>query len=63
MLTNERRIELYAEEALAYHKALVEGRQVRLEWGSRIRNPQGEYIAFIYRDDGLFLNKQILADG
>ncbi len=53
----------YAEESLGFNRSLVQGRKVRLEWGSMIRNSKGDSLAFVYLEDGTLANRRVLEEG
>ncbi len=63
LLSASREIEKYAEESLAFNRSLTEGQRIKLEWGSRIRDERGHFLAYVYLDDGTFVNLKILEDG
>lgn len=58
-------VQCFGREASAYMKELLQGRAVRLESDPS----QGEYdkygrrLAYVWRDDGLFINQALIADG
>jgi len=58
-----KRIEDFATESIAFNKQLLEGRKVSLEWGSRIRDKKGRYLAYVHTEDGTFINQKVLAEG
>lgn len=63
LMSESKRIEDFAEEAREFHRALVEGRRLRLEFGARIRNSRGHYLVFAYLEDGTFVNLRLLEAG
>lgn len=63
LMSPTKRIENYAQESLDFNRRLLENRKVRLEWGSRIRNPKGHYLAYVFLEDGTFANWKILDAG
>ncbi len=58
-----KRVENLAKESLEYHRRRIEGKKVRLEWGFRIRDEDGSYLAFVHDADGALLNEEILRAG
>lgn len=58
-------VQCFGEEASRYTHTLLEGKRVRLEidptQGERDR--YGRLLAYVRREDGLFVNKQLVAEG
>jgi endonuclease YncB( thermonuclease family) len=63
MKSFSKQIEDLGAESMEYNRLLVEGKNVRLEWGSQIRSDEGDYLAFVYLEDGTFVNHKVLKDG
>ena len=63
LMSPTKRIENYAVESLEFNRKLLENRKIRLEWGSRIRNPKGHYLAYVFLEDGTFANRKVLDAG
>lgn len=53
----------YARESLEFNRSLVTGRKVRVEWGSKIRDPKGNHLAFVFLEDGTLVNRKVLEEG
>jgi micrococcal nuclease len=56
-------VEHYGREATAFTKTMVEGKLVRLEYDSQQRDRYGRLLAYVYLEDGTFLNKEIIRQG
>jgi len=57
-----RGIEPYGQAASAFNRALVEGRQVRLEFDVESRDHYGRLLAYVYIDS-LFVNAELIRQG
>lgn|SRR3989344_7021542 len=55
----------YGKEASEETKHLLGGRSVRLEFESKreVRDKYGRYLAYVYLDDGLFINEYLIRNG
>jgi micrococcal nuclease len=58
-----RPVERFGKEASAFTRRTVEGRRVRLEYGWERHDRYGRTLAFVFRDDGLFMNAEIIRQG
>lgn len=58
-----RPVQHFGKEASAFTRRLIEGRRVRLERGWEKRDRHGRTLAYVYRDDGLLLNAEIIRQG
>lgn len=58
-------VQCFGVEASNRAKALLSGQKVRIEQDSTqdTRDKYGRLLAYVYRDDGLFFNKSMVADG
>lgn len=58
-------VQCFGVEASNRAKALLSGQKVRIEQDSTqdTRDKYGRLLAYMYRDDGLFFNKSMVADG
>jgi micrococcal nuclease len=58
-------IECYGPEASAKGKELLADRKVRLVFSPNreVKDKYGRYLAYAYRDDGLFYNEEMIKDG
>ena len=57
------RIRGYAQESLKFNRALMEGRNIRVEWAAKLRNDDGVYQGFIFLEDGSMANLKALEAG
>ena len=56
--------EFFGLEAAAFTRQLVEGKQVRLEFGDERYDIYGRTLAYVYLlEDGTFLNSEIIRQG
>jgi hypothetical protein len=53
----------YAQKALEFNRELLQGRQVRIEFGSQIRNADGVYQGFVFLEDGTLANLRMIEAG
>ena len=53
----------YGQNAQAYNESLVGGKKIEIVWDSQIRDKENRYLAYVYLEDGRFVNREILALG
>lgn len=53
----------YGEQALAYNKALVEGKKIKIVWDSQIRNEKNDLVGYAFLEDGRFVNEELAKNG
>lgn len=53
----------YGAEALAFNKAMTEGKKVFIEWGSQIRDGRGNLLGYVFLEDGRSVNQAIIKEG
>ncbi len=58
-----RTIKQMGEAAYQFTRRLVEGKEVRLEFDVQPRDRYGRLLAYIYLDNGLFVNAEIIRQG
>jgi micrococcal nuclease len=56
-------VEYFAKEASEFTRKTVEGKKVRLEYDCRKRDRYGRLLAYVYLQDGTFLNAEIIKQG
>ena len=56
-------VEAFGQEAYEFTKGLVEGKKVRLEYDQERIDKYGRTLAYVYLDDGTFVNAQIILQG
>jgi micrococcal nuclease len=56
-------VEYYGKEASAFTKRLCEGKSVRLEYDWQRKDRYGRTLAYVYLEDGTFLNAEIIKQG
>lgn len=49
-------VEYFGREASAFTKGMVEGKKVKLEYDWQRRDKYGRLLAYVYLEDGTFLN-------
>lgn len=59
----EPRVREYGRQALEFNRALLQGRKIRVEFGSQIKNADGVYQAFVFLEDGTFANLRMIEAG
>ncbi len=52
-----------AEEATEANRALVEGKKVRLEYDVQKQDKYGRTLAYVYLEDGTFVNAELVKNG
>lgn len=55
--------EPFGREASAFTKRITEGKTVRLEYGRQRRGKYGRILAYVYLEDGTFLNAELIKQG
>ncbi len=58
-----RPVEFFGKEASAFTKGLLEGKRVRLEYDQEREDRYGRTLAYVYLDDGTFVNAEIIRRG
>ena len=53
----------YGEKARLFNESLVGGKEIRIEWDSKIRDERNNLLAYVYLNDGRFVNLEILKAG
>jgi micrococcal nuclease len=56
-------VQYFARQASAFTRGLAEGRTVRLEYERERRDRYGRTLAYVYLEDGTFLNLEIVRRG
>lgn len=56
-------VEHYGKEASAFTQRMVENKMVRLEYDWQQRDKYGRLLAYVYLEDGTFLNAEIIKQG
>ena len=56
-------VQPYAREAAEFNRRLVEGKKVRLEMDVEHRDKYGRLLAYVYLEDGRFVNAELLKEG
>ncbi|OGM10730.1 hypothetical protein A2Z22_00045 [Candidatus Woesebacteria bacterium RBG_16_34_12] len=56
-------VEYFGKEASKFTKSMVEGKRVRLEYDWQRRDKYGRLLAYVYIEDGTFLNAEIIKQG
>ena len=59
----EKPVEYFGKEASEFTKSMVEGKRVRLEYDWQDRDKYGRLLAYVYLEDGTFLNAEIIKQG
>jgi len=56
-------VQYFGQEAYEFTKGLVEGKRVRLEYDWNKKDKYGRTLAYVYLEDGTFLNAEIIKRG
>jgi len=59
----EKPVEYFGKEASEFTKNMAEGKSVRLEFDLYKRDKYGRLLAYVYLEDGTFLNAEIIKQG
>lgn len=59
----KKKVQPYAREATEFNRRLVEGQKVRLELDVDRRDKYGRLLAYVYLEDGRFVNAELLKEG
>lgn len=56
-------VQYFSQEAYKFTKSLVEGKKVRLGFDQTRKDKSGRTVAYVYLEDGTFLNAEIIKQG
>ncbi|MBI4314128.1 MAG: thermonuclease family protein [Candidatus Omnitrophica bacterium] len=56
-------VEYYGREAKAFNRRMVEGKKIRLEYDVQKRDKYGRLLAYVYLEDGTFVNAELIRQG
>ena len=56
-------VDIFAEEAFNFTKSVVEGKRVMLQYDVQKRDRYNKILAYVYLEDGTFLNAEIIKQG
>ena len=56
-------VQYYGKEATAFTKSMVEGKKVMIGYDSQLRDRYDRLLAYVYLEDGTFLNAEIIKQG
>lgn len=56
-------VQYFGQEATRFTRRLAQGRRVRLEYDQTRRDRHGRTLAYVYLEDGTFLNLEIVKQG
>ena len=56
-------VQAYAREAMEFNRRLVEGKKVRLEFDVDRRDKYHRLLAYVFLEDGTFVNAELLKQG
>ena len=56
-------VQFYAREAWLFNRQLVEGKPVRLEFDVEPRDKYGRLLAYVFLEDGTFVNAEMVRQG
>ncbi len=56
-------VQPYAREAMEANRRLVEGKSVRLEFDVQRRDRYGRLLAYVFLEDGTFVNAELMRQG
>ena len=59
----KKKVQPYAREAMEFNRKLVEGQKVRLESDVDKKDKYGRTLAYVYLEDGRFVNAELLKEG
>lgn len=61
--TFRKEVGYYGKEAKAYLKSILENHRVKLELDIDPKDQYGRTLAYVYREDGLFINAELIKNG
>jgi micrococcal nuclease len=53
----------YGEKAQAFNESMVLGKEIQIEWDSKIRDERNNLLGYAFLDDGRFVNLEIIKAG
>jgi len=53
----------YGEKARTFNESLVGGKNIQIEWDSKIRDERNNLLGYVFLEDGRFVNLEILKAG
>ena len=56
-------VQYFGKEATAFTQRSVEGKRIRLEYDQQRRDKYGRTLAYVYLEDGTFMNAEIIKQG
>lgn len=56
-------VEYFGKEASKFTKSMVEGKKVSIDYDWQRRDKYGRLLAYVYLEDGTFLNAEIIKQG
>jgi len=56
-------VQHFGKEASKFTKEMVEGKRVRLEYDETSRDKYGRLLVYVFLEDGIFLNAEIIKQG
>jgi len=56
-------VEYFGKEAMEFNKKLVKGKKVRLSFDVQERDKYGRLLAYVYLEDGTFVNAELVKQG
>ena len=56
-------VEYFGKEASEFTRKMVRGKKIRLEYDWQRRDKYGRLLAYVYLEDGTFLNAEIIKQG
>ncbi|MFW6248535.1 MAG: thermonuclease family protein, partial [Bacteroidota bacterium] len=56
-------VEFYGKEASDFVKKMLEGKKVKLEYDVQEKDRYGRTLAYVYLEDGTFLNAELVRQG
>lgn len=59
----EKPVEYFGKEASSFTRQMAEGKPVRLEFDQQKKDKYGRSLAYVYLEDGTFLNAEIIKQG
>ena len=53
----------YGENAHKFNQSLVAGKKIQIEWGPKLRDKQNRLLGYVFTEDGLFVNGEMVKQG
>ncbi len=53
----------YGTQAHEFNQKLIAGKKIEIEWGPKLRDKNNRLLGYVFTEDGLFVNEELLKNG